>query len=74
MKGTFIFVDNIWDADLADMRLLSKFDKEIHFLLCVIDVFIKYAWVVLLKDINCVSITDAFQKVVDNYACKPNKI
>ena len=42
--------DNIWGADLADMQLLSKFNKEFRFLLCVIDVFSKYDWVVPLKD------------------------
>ena len=25
------FVDNIWGTDLADIQLLSKFNKEIHF-------------------------------------------
>ena len=37
------FRDNIWDADLADMQLLSKFNKRFRFLLCVIDIFSKYA-------------------------------
>ena len=37
------FKDNIWGADLADMQLISKFNKVICFLLCVIDIFIKYA-------------------------------
>ena len=44
------FKYNIWGADLADMQLLSKFNKEIRFLLCVIDIFIKYVWVISLKD------------------------
>ena len=44
------FKDNIWSADLADIILLSKYNKEIRFLLCVIDIFSKYAWVVPLKD------------------------
>ena len=44
------FKDNIWGADLADMQLLSKFDKGIKYLLCVIDLFSKYAFVVPLKD------------------------
>ena len=42
------FKDNIWGADLADMQLLSKYNKGIRFLLCVIDIFSKYAWVVPL--------------------------
>ena len=41
--------DNIWSTDLADMRN-CKFNKRIRFLLCVIDLFGKYAWVVPLKD------------------------
>ena len=40
------FKDNIWGVDLADMQLLSKYNKGIRFLLCVIDIFSKYAWVV----------------------------
>ena len=45
-----IFKDNIWGVDLADMQLLSKYNKGIRFLLCVIDMFSKYALVVPLKD------------------------
>ena len=43
------FKDNIWEADLADMQLISNFNKGFRFLLCVIDIFSKYAWVVPLK-------------------------
>ena len=38
------FRNNIWSADLADMQLLSKYNKGFRFLLWVIDVFSKYAW------------------------------
>ena len=44
------FKDNIWGVDLADMQLISKYNKESRYLLCVIDIFSKYAWVVTLKD------------------------
>ena len=44
------FKDNIWAADLADMQLISKFNKGCRFLLCLIDIYSKYAWVVSLKD------------------------
>ena len=43
------FKDNIWGADLADMQLLSKYNKGIRFSLCVIVIFSKYAWVVPKK-------------------------
>ena len=38
--------DNIWRADLADMQLKNKYNKGIWFVLCVIDIFSKNAWVV----------------------------
>ena len=44
------FRDNIWGVDLADMQSLSKYNKGIKYLLCAIDIFSKYAWVVPLKD------------------------
>ena len=43
------FKDNIWGADLADMQLVSKFNKGSRFLLCVIDIYSKYARVIPLK-------------------------
>ena len=56
------------------MQLISKFNKGFRFLLCVIDIFSKYAWVVSLKDKKGVSIVDAFQKILDKSRRKPNKI
>ena len=38
---------NIWSVDLADMQSLGKYNREIRYLLCAIDLFSKYAWVVL---------------------------
>ena len=55
------FLDNIWGADLADVQLLRKF----RFLLCVIDIYSKYAWVILLKDKICITIINAFKKNLD---------
>ena len=43
------FKDNIWAVDLADRQLKSKFNKRFRSLLCVIDIYSKYSWVVLLK-------------------------
>ena len=68
------FKDNIWGADLADMQLLSKYNKGIRFLLCVIDIFSKYAWVVPLKDKKGVSIATAFESILKQSNRKPNKI
>ena len=68
------FKDNIWGADLADMQLISKYHKKIKYLLCVIDVFSKYAWVVPLKDKKGITITNAFQSILISSKRKPNKI
>ena len=57
------------------MQLLSKYNKEIRFLLCVIDIFSKYAWVVPLKDKKGISIVKPFQIILkQSNSRKPNKI
>ena len=69
------FKDNTWGADLADMQLISNFNKGIRFLLCVIDIFSKYALVITLEDKKGISIVNAFQKILDmSKGRKPNKI
>ena len=68
------FKGNIWGVDLADMQLMSKYNKGIRYLLCVIDLFSKYAWVVPLKDKKGVSIVNAFQSILNSSKRKPNKI
>ena len=57
------FRDNIWGVDLANMQLLSKYDKGYRFLLCVIDILSKYAWVIPVKDKKGISIANGFQKI-----------
>ena len=56
------FIDNIWDADPIDMKLISKFNKGFRFLVCVIDIYCKYAWVILLKDKEGITITNALKR------------
>ena len=56
------------------MQLISKFNKGFRFLLWVIDIFSKYAWVFPLKDKKGISIVDALQKILDDSNRKPNKI
>ena len=73
-KAYSTFKDNIWGADLADMQLISKFNKGFRFLLCVIDVFSKYAWIVPLKDKKGASTVNAFQSILKDSNRKPNKI
>ena len=56
------------------MQLISKFNKGFRFLLCVIDIFSKYAWVVPLKDKKGITIVDAFQKILKESNRRANKI
>ena len=56
------------------MQLISNFNKGFRFLLCVIDLFSKYAWVLPLKGKKGVSVVNAFQKILDKSGHKPNKI
>ena len=63
----------MWGVDLADMQSLSKYNKGIKYLLCVIDLFNKYAWVIPIKDKKGTSIVSAFQKIISK-GRRPNKI
>ena len=68
------FKNNIWGADLADMQLISKLNNGFRFLLCVTDIFSKYAWVVPSKDKKGVSIANAFESILKKSNRKANKI
>ena len=56
------------------MQVISTFNKGFRFLLCVIDIFSKYVWVVPLEDEKGVSIANAFQKILKESNRKRNKI
>ena len=67
-------VDNIRGEYLADMQLISKFNKGFRFLLSVIDIYSKYACVIPLRDEKGIAITYALQKILKESNRKPNKI
>ena len=68
------FKDNLWGVDLADMQSLSRKIKGIKYLLSVIDLYSKYAFVIPLKDKKGISIVNAFNKIINQSNRKPNKI
>ena len=68
------FKDDIWGVDLADMQSLSRKNKGINYLLCVIDLYSKYAFVIPLKDKKGISIVNGFNKIIKQSNRKPNKI
>ena len=55
-------INDIWGVNLADMQPLSKYNKGTKYLLCVIDLFSKYVWVIPIKDEKGTSIVNAFKK------------
>ena len=68
------FKDNIWGVDLAGMQSLSRINKGIKYLLCAIDLYSKYVFVIPLNDEKGISIVNAFDKIIKQSNRKPNKI
>ena len=54
--------------------MISKFNKRFRFLICVIDIYIKYAEIFPVKYKKSITINNAFQKTLDEFNSKPNKI
>ena len=54
------------------MESLSKYNQGNNYLLCAIDLFSKYVWVIPIKDKKGTSIVNAFQKIISK-GRKPNK-
>ena len=66
-------IDEIWGADLVDMQTFAKDNDGVKYLLCVIDVFSKYGWIVPIKDKSGKSVAEAFKKIY-NDGRKPAKL
>ena len=65
-------VDEIWTADLVDMKSFEKFNKGVKYLLTVIDVFSKYGWIVPLKNKTGVEVANALKQILKER--KPDKL
>ena len=68
------FKDNVWGVDLADMQSLSRKNKGIKYLLCAIDLYSKYAFVIPVKHKKGISIVNEFNKIIKQSGKKTNKI
>ena len=53
---------------------MSYKDKNVKYLLCVVDAFTKYVWVKPLKDKNGKTVLNAFVEIVNESNCKPNEL
>ena len=68
------FINKNRRIDLAHMQLIRKFNKRFRFLLCVIDISNKYGCIIPLKGKKGITITNAFQKILNDSKGKPNRI
>ena len=68
------FKDNIWNANLVEVGLLSSFNRGFKSLLRVIDIFTKYVWVMPLYNKISKTFLDNFIEIVKERKCKPNKL
>ena len=59
---------------LTDRQLISKFNKGFRFLLYLLGIYSKYAWVIPLKDKKGITVTNTFQKTLNESKHKPNKM
>ena len=59
-----LYTDETWSADLIDKSSLTKYNKNYKFILTVIDIFIKYAWAIPLKNKSGLSITNGFKTIL----------
>ena len=73
-KAYLQFKENMWGVDLGDMQSLSRKNKGMKYLLCAIDLYSKYAFVIPSKDKKGISIVNAFNKIIKQSNRKPNKI
>ena len=61
-------IDGQWPADLADMQAIARQNKGARYLLTVIDVFSKFAWVAPIKSKDAATVTEAFQQILASAA------
>ena len=73
-KVVVTHMDEIWAMDLASMENISKDNKDFKFILCVIDVFSKFAWCIPLKNKSAPTVLDSVKKIVAESGRQPNKI
>ena len=56
------------------MTSLSSKNRDVKYLLCVIEVFTKYSWVKPLKNKKARTVLNGFIEIVNESKCKPNKL
>ena len=67
-------LDDQWVADLVEVQPLAKYNRGIRYLLTVLDVLSKYAWVQPLKAKTGVALVHAFEKILKQGRRQPNRL
>lgn len=67
-------VDDVWEADLIDVRSLSTYNNGYTYLLSVIDVLSKFAWVEPLKDKTSVTVANAFKHILERSGSRAPRV
>jgi len=66
-------LDEVWAMDLASLESLSSYNNGFKFILCIVDVFSKFAWAVPLKNKTAETVLSAVQNVIQKSKRKPKK-
>ena len=67
-------IDDLWQIDLADLQIISKFNNNNRYLVTCIDVFSKFAFVVPIKTKTAGEVLLAFKKIINSSGRKPNNL
>ena len=65
---------NIWQADLADFKGISKENNNYKYLLCVEDVLSRFVWVRCLKNKSALEVLKGFKDILETTKLKPQKL
>jgi hypothetical protein len=67
-------IDDQWDADLASFYSFEQENDGFNYLLCVIDIFSRFAWVKLLKNKKAPTVVQAFEQILEESGRKPDRL
>ena len=67
-------IDDTWQADLIDVANIASHNQNFKFILTVIDVFSKYAWVVPLKNKTNETLINAFNSIFESSKRIPKRL
>lgn len=67
-------INELWQADLSDMRTYAQYNDGFNYILCVIDVFSKYAFARPMKKKNSETTKECFESIFTESNSTPTHI